>query len=303
MKTIYWRVSSSLSPLLYSLVGTFTIVDGNVPVVIPVLPDPTVERRPAMSWYKVNGAATYTVQVDTSISFSTPIFAVPTSDTSFVSAVDLPVRRIFWRVKSDLSATYSKVDTFVIQADTIPQLIRFNGDTLSERRPVFTWHKVARATAYTIQISHTRNFSMIHISTPLSDTVYSPLIDLDTSSRYFWRVSCDLNNAVYSSTDSFMIIVRTTGKECASGSNNMLFNAQPNPFSNTLVLTLDGAPYGSSVVFNVFDVKGRKVMSLKPVNNGGVFTALWEKRNSAGVYFVSAEVAGRVFKSKVMSIR
>ncbi len=307
MRTIYWRVSSSRSPLLYSETGSFTIIDGNVPIPVPVIPDPTTNRRPTLSWSTVIGTETYMLQIDTTILFSNPLFSIPTSDTTFTSTVDLPIKKIYWRVKSDLSEKYSSTSSFTIQADTIPSLFRFYGDTLAERRPLFRWNTIERATAYTIQISHTRNFSNIQISTPLSDTIYSPLINLDTASKYFWRVSSDLNNSIFSSADSFIIIIRPTDAENKFiASMAPTLTIAPNPASGAASIALSGlASHSGVVLFKIYDLTGKLVTEINGIKRNGQFVATWSSNSvqATGVYVIRTDINGKLLERKLFLLK
>ncbi|MBL8026929.1 MAG: T9SS type A sorting domain-containing protein [Fibrobacteres bacterium] len=304
-RMVFWRISSNLRRTLYSGVGYFTVLDGNIPAIIPVQPDPTPVLRPRLLWYKVTGATSYNVQIDTAGTFLNALYSVPTSDTFYLSLVDLPMTRVFWRVRSNLSATYSAVDTFTIVADTIPMLVRYDGDTLNTRRPSFSWHPVNRAEAYTIQLSHSRNFNSTPISTQTADTFYNPLLNLDTASKYFWRVSCNLNNSVYSTVDSFIIIVRTTAGENGAG----LMSApkllvSPNPFSGLLNVSLSAPGQNGTVKFELFDVAGRLMSSsVEKLNAVGTASSRLTGRLSAGTYLLRAAFNGKVLEEKLISVK
>ncbi|MBL8027027.1 MAG: T9SS type A sorting domain-containing protein [Fibrobacteres bacterium] len=276
------------------------------PVLIPLNPSITVNLRPSLFWHSVTGAASYTIQIDTTSRFTSPMISVPLSDTSYTPLVNLPVRTIYWRVSSSVSPSlFSSVSSFTIQSDTVPQLVRFDGDTLSDRRPAFAWHAVNRATAYTIQISHTRNFSNIQISTPLSDTTYSPLINLDTSSKYFWRVSSDLNNSVYSAIDSFIIILRSTSLTTTLKSVKPALEVSPNPFTNVLSLKLSGMETAKLVKFEIYDISGKLIGVVNGRSGADGHSATWKhfEKCSAGTYIIRAISDKGYFERKVQKIQ
>ena len=127
---------------------TVSIIISNpalVPVIIPYQPNVTQERRPVLCWHPVSGATTYTFVIDDNADFSSPISSFPLSDTSFKLLADLPFGAIYWKVKSNLVDIWSAVDKFTVLPDSIPDLIRYNGDSVSTKRPVFAWHPVTHA--------------------------------------------------------------------------------------------------------------------------------------------------------------
>lgn len=63
-----------------------------------------------------------------------------------------------------------------------------NDDTLDEYKVKFEWEKIAGASKYKFQLSKYEDFSDVLLSTEYKDN-YSDLISLDTSTKYYWRVS------------------------------------------------------------------------------------------------------------------
>jgi hypothetical protein len=106
-------------------------------------------------------------------------------------------------VKSDLIDKWSIPDTFQIEPDSIPFLIRFNGAALSTKRPLFQWHPVVSAASYKIEFGTSSTFAGCY-SVPVIDTFYLVRADL-TPGIWFWHVSCDRNFLAYSPMDSLVI--------------------------------------------------------------------------------------------------
>jgi hypothetical protein len=211
--TIYWHVKADST--WYSETGVLHIVDTRIPMLIPYEPKVTGERRPVLRWHSVSGASSYTIAVDTSASFAHPIVHLPQTDTSYTASADLPFGTIRWKVKSSLIDAWSDIDEFVIQEDTVPFLIRYNGAYVSNPRPSFRWHPVAGATSYRIQAADNPLFQDA-ISVPLSDTTFVPGVDLDVGTWY-WRVSCNLNSGLYSPPDSVVIITTGSARGISTG--------------------------------------------------------------------------------------
>jgi hypothetical protein len=108
------------------------------------VPSPTSERRPELKWHPVTGAAHYTIEIATTMSFANPITRVNVADTSFIPFADLPLGTIYWKVKSSLSDKYSSVGTFYVLSD------------ISSNTHVF-WYK-AMTNKYPINECNTMNY-------------------------------------------------------------------------------------------------------------------------------------------------
>ena len=205
--TIYWYVACNDTPAgRYSSVDSVVIVahDPYPTVLIPVTPDPTVERRPPLAWHKVSDATQYSLNIADNIVFSSPIVSLQLSDTSFLPLSDLPLGTIYWEVKSDASLRFA-TSSFTIQPDSIPLLYRFNGATVLQTRPAFRWHPVSSATSYTLQVDTVVGFANPVYIMPTQDTMFVPLIDLAAGGTYFWRVSCSRNASLFSPEDTVRI--------------------------------------------------------------------------------------------------
>ncbi len=302
---IYWRVSAV--PNVYSEISSFVITDPNTPVLIPYSPDPTQERQPTLQWYSVAGASSYHILIDDNGDFSSVLISTPLADTVYTPLVDLPVGAIYWKVKSDLSAIYSLPDTFLILSDTMPLLYAFNGATINNRRPAFKWKPVTGATSYTINIDTNSAFTSPVISTPVGDTTYTPLVDLDIDT-YFWRVSSNLSPSLFSMTDSLVIdTITPVIVPVSKHFNNLNLSIHPNPFINTtkIIYTL---PKTADVTMAIFSMDGTLVRTLSAEKTAGQHVVVWDGRDNngrhagPGVYLLKLS-AGKVFSRKLMLIR
>lgn len=175
------------------------------PVLIPI-PSPTTNAKPTFTWHLVAGATSYTIQIDTTNSFTNSLISTPVSDTTFTPLTDLPIGKIYWRV-SAVSSVYSEISSFIIADPNTPVLIPYSPDPTQGKRPTLQWYSVAGASSYHILIDDTVNFSSVIISTPLADTSYTPLVDLPVGTIY-WKVKSDLSDN-YSVPDTFVILSDT----------------------------------------------------------------------------------------------
>jgi len=85
-----------------------------------------LSRPEHRDWHPVDSASAYQLMVDNSTTFSSPLISTPLADTTFTPVIDLPEGTIYWKVKSNLSETYSALENFYIQNDSIPFLYGFN---------------------------------------------------------------------------------------------------------------------------------------------------------------------------------
>jgi hypothetical protein len=107
--TFFWRVrtlDSSHNLSAWSAVQSFT-VGRPVPPPAPTLLSPANDARLAQpirfDWSDVNAAASYTIQVDDSSSFSSLVLNQTVSASEFI-ANSLPVTTVWWRVRANNSA-------------------------------------------------------------------------------------------------------------------------------------------------------------------------------------------------------
>ena len=116
---IYWKVKSDL---IYSLPDTFLILSDTIPLLYAFNGATINNRRPLFKWKPVPGATSYTINIDTIRTFTSPVISTPVGDTTYTPLVDLGIDKYFWRVSSNLApASFSMTDSLVV--DTITPVI------------------------------------------------------------------------------------------------------------------------------------------------------------------------------------
>ncbi len=277
IEQIYWRVKSDSSE--FSDFDSFLIKDNRIPQLISFASPVTLETQPVLMWHKVPGAITYTIQIDNNSDFSSTLMSMPISDTTFTPFEALTVGSIYWRVKSNLVDTWSDVDLFIIQPDTIPFLIRYDGDISTATKPEFTWYSVKDADSYKIKLADNANFTD-DITESLDDTSYTPS-EL-THGTWYWKVSCSKNLDLYSPVDSVVIDTITTFikndnsshqhrvrfhtlpgcvKIELSGLNSNNFNLQVYNLSGKCIKSLNFISGNKEVYWDYTDIRGNPVSS------------------------------------------
>lgn len=195
--TIYWRVNADESD--WSETGSFIINDGRIPVLIP--PDSlTIERKPVFQWYTPPVSVdSFSIQIATDSLFSAILIDTTITDTQYVPTADLPIDTLYWRVRGD-DSDWSDILSFLIVDGRIPVLIPYEDPTF-EQRPTLQWYTPPMQTdTFTIQIASDSLFNTILITTPVTDTQYTPEADLPFGKTY-WRVKSD--DSEYSAVSSF----------------------------------------------------------------------------------------------------
>jgi hypothetical protein len=173
------------------------------PRLVPIT-SPFFNQRPTFQWYPVADADFYTIQVDTTLSFTSPLLDVTTTATFFTPLNELPTDTIYWRVESDAaSGLFSEVGMFVLFDKYIPVLIPVEPSPVQDTRPTFRWHSVDSVSQYIIVIDDNEDFSSLIIGTVVNDTVFTPSMDLPNGTIY-WKVK-SVNSNNYSAHQSFFI--------------------------------------------------------------------------------------------------
>ena len=293
--TIYWQVIAGVNDtfMYYSTVGSFIIQDAQVPIIIPYLPKVTLERKPALAWHAVAGASSYTVEIAQNSTFTNPIYLVPVQDTGYTVATNLPYGQIFWRVQSNLVATWSTTDIFQIVPDSIPALVRFNGAQVSTTKPLFIWHPVTGATAYKIEFADNRAFTGCY-SVPVNDTVYLPAIGL-SNGMWYWHVSCSRNFTLFCPMDSVMIAatdVHEADKNSVAGTRPFLIACAGRKIS--IVSTREG---GENFQAAIFDMRGN-LLRKAGITGGKIVIDVPEL--SCGLYLLEIKNSTTSIRSKVI---
>jgi hypothetical protein len=295
--TIYWLVTANPYSF-YSDIGSFVVLDSLVPIPIPYTPSPTRERRPELSWHSVKGASSYHIVIDNDSSFTSPVISISITDTTFRPMADLPFGMIYWKVKSDLIDEYCPATSFYIQPDTIPFLYTFNGSIETVSRPLFRWQPVAGATTYRIQIDTSANFLSPMTSVMVGDTLFAPLTDL-TNGMYYWRVSCDLNLALFSRVDSVIVDtshVRANAKRAVRGGALAVY---PTPFKPVTTIYLPAT--ARNVDVEIYSIAGKSVAAFRNVRHGAL---RWDASGlPSGIYVVRANVGDKVYARRICLLK
>ncbi len=268
---LFWRVKSD--DVGYSSVDSFEILDARIPILYTFEPKLTNKTQPTLRWQKVPSAQRYFLEIDNTADFSSTIITIPLTDTTFVPFEPLPIGQIYWRVKSDQVALWSTVDQFEIITDTIPFLKRYNGNTIYERKPQFTWHPVEAVQQYRFLLASKGDFANA-ITIPVEDTTYAVTADLNYG-KWYWKVSGSRDFNAFSPVDSLVIDSSTHIRSIyKSPHHTMLIQKTATHLKMQLPFSLSPA----SKTF-VLTMMGKVVSSLKQKD---ATTLLWDYTNTSG---------------------
>jgi hypothetical protein len=172
---------------------------------------------PTFLWDRVEGAAGYTLQVDSDSNFSRPIINLPLDGTSYTPQDALPDGTYYWRVAARRSRTVLGRWTptmFFTKRSLAPAVVSpINGAIINEQ-PTFTWSAVLTPTQmprmaaprYRLQLSSDPNFSSPRTFTTDATSYTVAKGESLTDGTWYWRVAViDAKNNVgaYSEPQQF----------------------------------------------------------------------------------------------------
>jgi hypothetical protein len=191
------------------------------PSAAPILISPAngstgVWISPTLTWGASAGAATYEVQVSTSLAFTTLLYDQPGLALTSFALTDLaPRTRYYWRVNATSAigtGPWSSISGFMTGVGSptpVPPTLASpaNGSTVTTRTPTLTWNASANASSYRVQISTSPSFATLAYNRAgvTSTSVTTSL--LTNRTLYYWRVNATNGSgtSAYSSSGSFRI--------------------------------------------------------------------------------------------------
>jgi hypothetical protein len=192
----YWRVRAVVSGNQSSWSkGTFDVSPVSTPIPISPADDAHLQQPqdpPLLQWSAVQGASSYTVQVDGDVDMI-GASTYTTKGTSLVVPVPLTTGDWYWTVTASkgtgLTSLPSAIQKFNIDPVAAPQ-ITYPVDDLNQslQDVVLDWTPVPGAQTYDIQVSTDAGFNNITLDVSgIKSTRYSPPTTLN-SDQFWWRV-------------------------------------------------------------------------------------------------------------------
>jgi hypothetical protein len=155
---------------------------------------------PTFLWDRVEGAAGYTLQIDSDSNFSRPILNLPLDGTSYTPQDALPDGTYYWRVAARRSRTvlgrWTPAMPFTKRSLAPAVLSPINGAIINEQ-PTFTWSAVLTPTEmpriaaprYRLQLGSDPNFSSPRTFTTDATSYTVAKGESLTDGTWYWRVA------------------------------------------------------------------------------------------------------------------
>jgi hypothetical protein len=201
-RTHWWRVRavSSTGASAWS-VTTIEVSAVGVPTPISPLGEELQPPNdvPLLTWEGVAGATSYTVQVDETDDFISPLSAAQTRVTSY-AAGPLPKGSYYWRVQatraSGVDSDWSATAAFsVAQLPQVTVVSPADDPDFPVTDVVLDWAPLPGAAYYQLQVSTDTDFNTlvdpkggaVGSTTKVYSSAYSPKVTYDNN-QYYWRV-------------------------------------------------------------------------------------------------------------------
>jgi len=156
--------------------------------------------NPILSWNAVAGATSYDVQVSVNPDYSNPVYDRGTVNTKATPADQLPMTRLYWRVRARKDGDTGQWATSSFQRNKLagPSLVApANGANLAQpgQPPVLRWNPVPGAVDYIVEVDTTASPDWVDsrtVTTRATSMVWSDGSQQDAGT-YSWRVTAEIS--------------------------------------------------------------------------------------------------------------
>jgi len=290
---------------------------------IPVLVSPENESvdvviEPVLDWAEANRAETYKLQVSLDSEFTNTVIDSSGIVNTMLQVPALDFETVYyWRVRatnslgdSDYSETWSfTTGTEPLAVPPAPQLLSpENGALDIELEVQFSWEASGEADTYKFQLSLFDNFSSLVLEEENLESASLFVENLEELTKYYWRVRAvnTSGESDWSDVWNFTTMVATSIEDQFSEIPAKLELDQnyPNPFNPSTQINF-GLPESGTVKLQVFDLLGRKVMTLiDGTMQAGRQSITFDASNlPSGMYLYRLETSSNVLVRKMMLIK
>ena len=153
----------------------------------------SVSANPILSWSRVRAATSYDVEVSASSSFASTLYTVTTTNNRATPTAQLPMSKIWWRVRTRTSAGTSSWATASFNRSKLsgPTLLSpVDGKLLKqpEDPPLLRWEAISGATSYAVEVDRGDTADWVDTMTYTTQTTSLVLPDPQENGQYWWRV-------------------------------------------------------------------------------------------------------------------
>jgi hypothetical protein len=157
----------------------------------------SVSANPVLSWSRVRAAISYDVEVSATSDFADPLYAITTTNQRATPTAQLPMSKIWWRVRTRTSSGASGWATASFTRNKLagPSLREpANGATLAQptQPPLLRWEPVAGATSYQVEIDRGDEADWVDTQTYSTQTTSLVVPDPQENGQYWWRVRAEV---------------------------------------------------------------------------------------------------------------
>jgi hypothetical protein len=235
----YWRANASnIGGTSWSSTWSFTTIVATPGV--PVLSSPSngVTGQAAsltLSWSTATGAASYSVLISTSSTFTTTISSQTglTGLSAAISGLTYGETTYYWQAGATNAAgtNWASAWSFTTAIEAAPGVPSLTSPTnASINQPIsslgLSWSTSAGATSYEVEVSTSNTFSSTIFDLTGTSLTSSTLNDLSNKATYYWRANAsNIGGTSWSAVWSFTTIIATPGAPTltspSSGSTNL----------------------------------------------------------------------------------
>lgn len=159
----------------------------------------SVSANPILSWSRVRSATGYDVEVAATSDFANPLYEVTTTNRRATPTTQLPMSKIWWRVRTRTSSGNSGWATASFTRGKLggPALVSpASGDQLLQpsQPPLLRWNAVTGATNYTVEVDRGATADWVDSETYSTQTTSLVLPDPQENGEYWWRVRAEIGS-------------------------------------------------------------------------------------------------------------
>lgn len=280
--THFWRVRGISPGGEGEWSETWTFRTTAFPVILQSPPDKAtnVAVRPTFTWLSFPDAVSYQVQADRDNTFNTPDYELQ-NITALEARFNFPFDHdstYYWRVRAVTSnsfSSWSQVRSFTVISNVteppgpISLIEPQAGEVDVERRPTFIWSSEPISQSYAFQLARSSTFSASELVVTIAstlDTTYTPAVDLDENTTYYWRVkgSNSMGDGPWTTTRSFRtrsdlpsaIQLTSPANNAAGVSTSPTFTWQASANSQIYHLQISTSNQFTSLVYELNNLTG-----------------------------------------------
>jgi hypothetical protein len=313
-KTYFWRVRGvdTNDSTSWSEPSSFTTqmdVPAKVSTKLPADSTTNTELPVTFSWYPVENAEYYELQLSEQQSFNISIDSTNISDTTLTLSGLSFDTDYYWKVRAVNNAgqgSWSEVSYFrtTVPLPNAPELISPDEEDETQFPVRFGWNQTKYTESYQLQVAQSSDFEEMVIDSSGIKVLTIELSAFEEGTTYNWRVR-GMNRAgvgAWAETLSFTTETLTSMEEQFVPDEFALYQNYPNPFNPSTNIQYDVKDAGE-VRIRIYDITGRYIQTLvNERKTAGRYHVTFDAGNLAsGIYLMRMET-GTFLQIKKMTL-